>query len=129
MNSTICTASVSISGRNRWSSRKARHSTPRNASGARHAIRGAYNMLSLLKTGIDVLRQEGFASFAQQVFLKLVSARSRSPLQSGLSSPEAYRRWAEAHDRTPAQLDEQRARVASFAYQPLFSIITPVYNP
>lgn len=39
-----------------------------------------------------------------------------------------YRRWADVHSPSPARLQAMAAESASLPYQPLISVITPVYN-
>ncbi|MGZ5004258.1 MAG: glycosyltransferase [Chthoniobacterales bacterium] len=44
------------------------------------------------------------------------------------SAATEYQRWFERHRAKPHQLDLMRAEAKKFAYAPLFSIITPVFN-
>jgi GT2 family glycosyltransferase/glycosyltransferase involved in cell wall biosynthesis len=55
----------------------------------------------------------------------------RDSLRSAASptiSPEAYRRWLTINEPDSAGLESQRQQVTEFTYQPLLSIITPLYN-
>ncbi len=43
-------------------------------------------------------------------------------------APSEYHKWLEHHRATPRDLDRMRQEALAFVYQPLVSIITPVFN-
>jgi len=44
------------------------------------------------------------------------------------TAPSEYHKWLEHHRATPRDLDRMRQEALAFVYQPLVSIITPVFN-
>jgi O-antigen biosynthesis protein len=46
----------------------------------------------------------------------------------GAAAPSEYHKWLERHRATPRDLDRMRQEALGFAFQPLVSIITPVFN-
>jgi GT2 family glycosyltransferase len=44
------------------------------------------------------------------------------------TAPSEYHKWLERHRATPRDLDRMRQEALAFVYQPLVSIITPVFN-
>jgi O-antigen biosynthesis protein len=44
------------------------------------------------------------------------------------TAPSEYHKWFEHHRATPRDLDRMRQEALAFVYQPLVSIITPVFN-
>jgi GT2 family glycosyltransferase len=44
------------------------------------------------------------------------------------TAPSEYHKWLEHHRATPRDLDRMRLEALAFVYQPLVSIITPVFN-
>ena len=51
----------------------------------------------------------------------------RSAGESAIA-PSEYHKWLEHHRATPRDLDRMRQEALAFVYQPLVSIITPVFN-
>ncbi|MDM8527921.1 glycosyltransferase [Anaerolineales bacterium HSG24] len=55
---------------------------------------------------------------------------SKSDLEAEFTSvSESYQTWIANNEPTPEELEEQKKESHNFAYRPLISIITPVYNP
>ncbi len=53
---------------------------------------------------------------------------SRRNALSGEQPARAYQDWVELNEPKPQDLEKMRESAATFAYQPLISILTPVYN-
>src|SRR5262245_35121513 len=80
-------------------------------------------------------RKEGFVSFVAKGTRGLVrlsaaalGGRSAAPPTAPADEDYLYQRWRAAHDPDATQLRQQRAAAGLFAYRPLISFITPVYN-
>ena len=56
-------------------------------------------------------------------------AAPASPSPPPIAEPPTYLRWIAAHEPDAAALAEQRRAGERLAYQPLISVITPVFNP
>ena len=68
-----------------------------------------------ISKGIKLLRKKGLKAVARK-------------LKSKLNSPnKMYGKWYESHKVTSDELDRQRK--VKFEYEPLISVIVPVYNP
>ena len=50
------------------------------------------------------------------------------PEGPGYTSPSAYQKWFEGHRISANEVTAMRAEAATFSYQPLISVITPVFN-
>jgi GT2 family glycosyltransferase len=79
-----------------------------------------------------VLQQDGFAVFLKHVFNKIRNRfQGQSPPSEpvSMSVPEvSYRDWIKTQEPGPDEVARQREIAAGWAYQPLISILTPVYN-
>lgn len=66
----------------------------------------------------------------QKLFRALLP-RKHGADHNALASEEAlqYQRWFERHRAKPEELKTMRAEARTFAYRPLISVITPVFNP
>jgi GT2 family glycosyltransferase/SAM-dependent methyltransferase len=78
----------------------------------------------------QVLRRDGARALVWRVRSSLqrrgalhVASASRAP---GAAS---YLAWLEENEPAPAELDRQRQTWQTLTYQPLISVVTPVYNP
>ena len=89
-------------------------------------------MAQLIQRAWRVLQQDGFA-----VFLKRVIGKVRNRLQGysptsepvSMSAPEtSYADWISAHEPSLEELASQGEIAAGWAFRPLISILTPVYN-
>lgn len=69
------------------------------------------------KTAVSILFSAG-----PMELLRLTRMRNRKPLRY------QYKRWLMNNTLTPYDLDGLRGKAGSFAYQPLISILMPVYN-
>lgn len=84
----------------------------------------------LAREAYNVWQREGWREVYKRTRWTLQSHWRGFLMQRGrLMRPYLYDDWMADHDPDAAELAEQRARATTFAYRPLFSIITPVYNP
>ncbi|TMC57782.1 MAG: glycosyltransferase [Chloroflexi bacterium] len=60
--------------------------------------------------------------------LRRVRMTARSGRTVGLLKESSYETWIAQHEPDARQLDEQRGRAPTLAYQPLISLITPIYT-
>ena len=67
--------------------------------------------------GIHYLKEHGVAGFAKKLMKKAEEYKNR---------PYPYTRWYPKHMPSQAELEKQRGQ--SFAYDPLISIVIPLYN-
>jgi glycosyltransferase involved in cell wall biosynthesis len=74
--------------------------------------------LDLLRNAIRTGLRDGLRAAIRQLETSTLGDERKS----------AYRRWAAAHRPSPAELELMAAQAARFAYAPLVSVITPVFN-
>ena len=68
-------------------------------------------------------------SLRHKAYLKVIQpVRSRLHAGAVLAQPasKTYKRWLEMHEKEPPEVEKD---IASFAFRPTVSVITPVYNP
>jgi GT2 family glycosyltransferase/glycosyltransferase involved in cell wall biosynthesis len=87
-------------------------------------------ILRLAKRGVQVWKHEGL-----RALIVRFSAKVRSHWQRGAPprvvslSAYTYDSWIRDHEPDTAELGRQRQMAQTFPYQPLISLITPVFNP
>ena len=75
-------------------------------------------------------KQEGLRVALKRVFWKIVGVLRGELVTRDISAMTfTYPEWIREHEPGFRALRKQRRREKSFAYRPLISIITPVYNP
>lgn len=84
--------------------------------------RAGHERARLLRTAWHSLRAHGAGATARRVRQSARFAADRD------AENARYARWWHAHTPDAAALDEMRAASTRFPYQPLVSVITPVYN-
>ena len=84
--------------------------------------RSGHERARLLRTAWHSLREHGAGATAHRVRRSARFASDRD------AENARYARWCRTHTPDAAALEEMKAASARFAYQPLVSIITPVYN-
>ncbi|HEY7500978.1 MAG TPA: glycosyltransferase [Vicinamibacterales bacterium] len=74
--------------------------------------------------------RRSIATFARRIKSDGVQNSLELLRSAGIASQdaEAYPRWVSRNTRTAAELEQLAAEVAALPYQPLISIVTPVYN-
>ena len=84
---------------------------------------------------LEVLLDEGFPAFLGKTRYKLHLRRHGQRILVKAPSPEAalnrelqYRLWIERHRLSRDDMARMRTEFGSFAYTPVISIVTPVYN-
>jgi len=75
------------------------------------------------------LTRAGVGAYVRVWKRRLTGSVGKSPQDRIAYNAAAYQNWMARHALTTADLTRQRAESAAFAYKPLLSIITPVYNP
>lgn len=92
-----------------------------------------YYFFLALRRGINVILTRGWRAFlARLVRVWEWLPALRRPWQPDTPQPsldEQYQRWLQAHTPTERDLDQMRQAARRLSYQPLISIIMPVYNP
>ncbi|MCC7035362.1 MAG: glycosyltransferase [Acidobacteria bacterium] len=84
--------------------------------------RSGHERARLLRSAWHAFRQHGAAPTANRM-------RRSARLAADRDAENArYAQWCRAHTPDPRALEAMKAASARFAYQPLVSIITPVYN-
>lgn len=77
-----------------------------------------------LKTGWRILKEEGFSAFLEISSQKILSLG----ILSGFHVQSAYDRWVIYNEPNDQELKKQKLNSESFPYQPLISILVPVFN-
>ena len=79
----------------------------------------------------QIFSHEGFAGLIKRIIRRLKSRPAAFPadLTSSMPTEEQYHAWIEAFEPSSDDLAHQSHLAAGFSYQPLVSILTPVYNP
>ncbi len=79
---------------------------------------------SLIRRTVQVWRQEGFRHVIKAIGETVYDWIGISPTTS-----PAYRRWLDNFEPDAGQLADQHRASANLPYQPLLSVITPVFDP
>lgn len=80
-------------------------------------------LLSGIKPGIKLLRDEG-----HRAFLSRLKWHIKQVIETNLSLNDHYKQYLFQHRLTPDRMKQIRYECEQFDYQPIISIITPVYN-
>ena len=79
-----------------------------------------------LRRGVAGIRERGFGGSLRRIRNQVATARS---LEQKLALGDTYQDWITRYDAlTDSDLDAMRSHCATFEYQPLLSIVLPVYN-
>jgi len=79
-----------------------------------------------LRRGIAGIRERGLGGSLRRVRDQVATARS---LEQKLALGDTYQDWISRYDTlTGSDLDSMRSHSATFEYQPLLSVVLPVYN-
>lgn len=84
-------------------------------------------LYDLGRTGIWVIRNEGWKSVWRRAKRRLAAALGRRP--AGAGPPLDYRDWITMNEPDQEDLDQQRKTALKLPYRPLISIITPTWDP
>ncbi len=82
----------------------------------------------LISASIREIQQDGVRDFLQRLSLWLQGER-RYIHTPGSRPAATYMEWLAATEPDAESLEAQRSRAGNLAYRPLFSFVTPVYNP
>ncbi len=77
-------------------------------------------------TDLGIMALKFAARYGVAALAQKVGHRIRTRKQQAM---RLYHRWLEMHEPNADELAQMRAQAAAFEYQPLISIVTPVYNP
>ncbi len=85
---------------------------------------------ALLKSPERKIGQVLFAPYRlPQRLIKVIGKKLfRRGAAEGIASPSEYHKWLQRRRATACDLDRMRQEALTFAFQPLISIITPVFN-
>lgn len=91
--------------------------------------RGEFRKIVVKSIGIAT--EEGLTSLVTQATAKLRRREFHlaEEVQVHQVEPDAYARWIAENEPTDDDLLDQRKKAKEFRYQPLISIVTPVWNP
>ena len=91
--------------------------------------------LQLAGAVLPTLQQDGPATVVKRTYAVIAGYRRTGsliippPPVPPSVPPYPYAEWIAVHEPTPEMLTTEREAVGQLAYQPLMSILTPVYNP
>jgi O-antigen biosynthesis protein len=82
----------------------------------------------VVRLALQVWKFHGFKALLKQLY-RLMGSLFRNGNLTGTPPPITYPQWIALHEPNRHSLNQQRSAFKSFAFQPVISFVTPVYNP